>query len=72
MKLVYEGSDTPVRLGDRFVLDGAELELVGIQRPHKPESTGRVILREAKNSWEHAYFPSVIGAEWINREDQRP
>jgi hypothetical protein len=39
-----------------------------IIKPHKPASTGRVGLRYPNGDFGE-YFPNVIGAEWIERED---
>ena len=79
MELVYKATHLPVEIGDICALrDDIKVEVVGVQFPHKPSSTGRVfVMPIAEPHEEHgyrtgtlSYFPGVIGAEWINREDQ--
>lgn len=72
MKLVYRDSKMPVYVGDRVVLSrGEEVEVMRITEPHKPSSTGRVTVKSmGDDDWTMDYYPSVIGAEWIDREDQ--
>lgn len=70
MKLVYNKSRKEVQVGDEVTLrDGAKAVVTDIIKPHKPASTGRVVLDEGAEKMQRTYFPSVIGAEWINRED---
>lgn len=76
MKLIYEkdnldhkAGDT-VRPGDQVIMQSGERCIVeSIKLPHKPESTGRVLV-----AWDSgdtsSFFPSVIGAKWIQRTDQ--
>lgn len=74
MKLVYtEDKTREVKLGDEVTLkDGEIVTIQTIERPHKPSSTGRVYVKgRRKNDFARGYFPSVIGAEWIEREDQK-
>jgi hypothetical protein len=67
MKLVYSASSKEVMIGDTVTLrDGEVVTVRYITEPHKPSSTGRVGLVEISTE----YFPNVIGAEWIEREDQ--
>jgi hypothetical protein len=71
MKLVYEGTQVPVQVGDTVHVRNKPYYVAGIVEPHKPSSTGRVQCcsmddRKVFTEW----FPSVIGAEWIEREDQ--
>ena len=73
MKLVYTATQVEVKLGDEVTLHNAEGSYVitHIQAPHKPSSTGRVYVRPAhRAAGGMGYFPSVIGAEWIERGDQ--
>ena len=75
MRLVYNFGGAEVQIGDKCVLrDNEEVEVVGIQEPHKPESTGRVHVipagTDADDGMPMSYFPSVIGAKWIEREDR--
>lgn len=73
MKLIYSNTKTEVQIGDvvRTHNHVALMTVKRITQPHKPGSTGRVYVRpigEDRGGGE--YFPSVIGAEWIERTDQ--
>jgi hypothetical protein len=71
MKLVYEGTQVPVQVGDAVQVDNHPFVVHGITKPHKPSSTGRVQCVSAdEGKFICEWFPSVIGAEWIEREDQ--
>jgi hypothetical protein len=74
MKLVYEGTQVPVQVGDTVQVDNKTFVVYSITKPHKPSSTGRVQCRGTRLAdarWVFSeWFPSVIGAEWIEREDQ--
>ena len=80
MKLVYESSGIEVSVGDNVLLDGGEVVKVEqITKPHKPSSTGRVcveilcpMIDGTFKTQSLEYFPSVIDAKWIEREDQIP
>ena len=76
MKLIYEKANLdhqpgdPVRPGDLVMLSSGEHCMVeSITLPHKPSSTGRVTV-----SWgdggTSTFFPSVLNAKWIDRDDQ--
>lgn len=69
MKLVYKETNEEVKVEDRVQLDCKWYEVIGISRPHKSSSTGRVFLKDVDDN-KFQYFPSVIGAEWIEREDK--
>lgn len=68
MKLVYENSAKEVQVGDIVQIRGTDYIVRDIVRPHKPSSTGRVGL--VSLSEKLYYFPNVIGAHWIEREDR--
>ena len=72
MRLVYEESgDAPVQVGDVVKVDGTPYFVYSITEPHKPSSTGRVICKAMTDRpWLCEWFPSVIGARWIERDDQ--
>jgi hypothetical protein len=70
MRLVYTSTQQPVQIGDIVTIDDEEVVVNDIRRPHKPASTGRVYVRYAGARYDAEFFPSVIGAEWIEREDQ--
>lgn len=71
MRLVYEESgDAPVQIGDTVHVSGVPYFVYSITKPHKPSSTGRVICQAMTDRpWFCEWFPSVIGAKWIERED---
>jgi hypothetical protein len=78
MRLVYKqkysGQYVPVQIGDDVVLGERHCRVTGIEPPHHSGSTGRVyvapdgVTPDANNT--SSYFPSVIDAEWIEREDR--
>jgi hypothetical protein len=73
MKLIYK--DGPhkgkeVKEGDKVVASGGEeFTVTGIEKPHKPSSTGRINVKSNDN-YGTSFFPSVFDADWIEREDQ--
>lgn len=70
MRLVYEKTGIEVKIGDKVKLSrGENVTVTRIVRPHKPESTGRVAVRY-KSGHKQEYFPVVVSAHWIEREDQ--
>lgn len=77
MKLVYQSTGLEVKVGDRVDvsrendLHSEFVYITAIQRPRTPASTGRVYAqREGGPDYSAGFFPSVIGAKWIEREDQ--
>lgn len=72
MKLVYdESGDAEVQTGDVVHVDNVPYFVMSITKPHKPSSTGRVLCKAMnEHGWINEWFPSVIGAKWIEREDQ--
>ena len=72
MRLVYEGSNNaPVVLGDVVHVKGTPYYVMSITKPHKPASTGRVLCKAmTEEAWVCEWFPCVIGATWIEREDR--
>ena len=72
MRLVYdESGDAPVQIGDPVIVSGTPYYVMSITEPHKPSSTGRVLCKAmTEEGWVCEWFPSVIGAKWIEREDQ--
>ncbi len=78
MKLIYDATnraDHPagnaVQVGDEVTtFRGEEATVLGISKPTHAASTGRVTLGDKDANWTMEYFPSVIGALWIDREDQ--
>lgn len=72
MKLVYDKNLVEVQIGDRGTLrDGKEYEVVRKEQPRNPASSGRVYVKEVGGEdFEMGYYPSVIDATWIEREDR--
>jgi hypothetical protein len=75
MRLVYKANQHPVRLGDNVAMpDGSNGTICYFSVPHKPDSEGKVTLlaEGAKEPHGTEVYVSVIGAEWIEREDRTP
>ena len=82
MKLIYEADGQEVKIGDKVRTHGGMTATVqGITKPHKPSSTGRVHIVEDLDLFDanfdvnpnpaiETFYPGVIGAKWIDREDQ--
>lgn len=74
MRLVYDkkfkGKWLPVAVGDDVTLDGKHYLIDYIEKPHHAGSTGRVHLRDPMADGTTGYYPSVIDATWIEREDR--
>jgi hypothetical protein len=69
--LTYRASDVAVKQGDPVTTYRGESATVeGWIEPHKSDSTGRVVLRIG-TAEPHAYFPSVIDAEWREEKSNR-
>lgn len=74
MRLVYDNSGKEVKIGDVVHLDGNAYTVYYFDKPHKPASSGKVLLTPISNekSFSHEYYVGVIGATWIEREDRGP
>lgn len=75
MQLVYTATQKPVTKGDTVEINGQQLVIEYFAKPHKCSSQGKVSLRPADQPEEtpnggSEYYVSVIGAEWIEREDR--
>jgi hypothetical protein len=74
MKLVYTATAAEVKQGDAVTLrEGVAHVITSIEKPKHGGSTGRVYVRPVgvtKVGSERGYYPSVVGAHWIEREDQ--
>ena len=76
MRLIYTDGNraerpagTDVQVGDEaLTFRGEIVTVLGFTKPTHPGSTGRVAVGD--NDWRQEYFPSVIGAEWTDREDR--
>lgn len=71
MRLVYTATQEPVALDDTVTTaKGDNLVVKGFIKPRHAGSTGRVIVGGEGFTETTDYYPSVIGAEWIEREDR--
>ena len=79
MRLVYEKTGEEVKVGDIVELrDSTKVVVTFFREPHKPSSTGKVSVESPKSittlgddrRGSSEYFVGVIGAKWIEREDQ--
>lgn len=69
-KLVFAQSKESVYLDTRVDIgrDGKReiVKVLGGRAPHKPESTGRVLVScRGATFGQTEYFPSVVGARWV-------
>lgn len=70
MRLVYEATGKEVAIGDAIQDDRHGLLVVlSFDKPHKPDASGKVYVY-AEAGWKQEFYVSVIGAKWIEREDQ--
>lgn len=70
MRLIYEKTGEEVKAGDLVSSQDGELFRLDFYRePHKPSSTGRVYVTRLEAGCQLEFFPSVIGAKWIERTD---
>jgi hypothetical protein len=72
MRLVYdESGDAQVQVGDVVHVRGIPYTILALREPHKPSSTGRVICQSmTEEKWLTEWFPNVVHAHWIERDDQ--
>lgn len=71
MRLVYKATGEEVKVGDVVTMrDGEKCEVTYFREPHKPSSEGKVLVKFENRNCNMEYYVSVIGAEWIEREDR--
>ena len=71
MNLIYTESRERVRIGDIVDLGKGEMvEVKYFREPHKPSSQGKVSVETVNSAYQREYYVSVIGAEWVDREDE--
>lgn len=71
MRLVYKATGEEVKVGDVVTMrDGNQCEVKYFRPPHSSSSSGKVTVKEDGRSFQMEYYVSVIGAEWIEREDR--
>lgn len=69
MRLIYKNSNVEVKPGDAAQTFRGETVIVeDIEKPKSSASTGRVHV--IASGVRESFYPSVIGAEWIGREDR--
>lgn len=71
MRLIYTETREPVKVGDFVWLSnsGKPATVLRFDKPHKPSSSGKVIVKDSDDRTSE-YYVGVIGAKWIEREDQ--
>ena len=69
MKLVYKATQQPVKVGDKVQIGNEEFAVLDFLPPHKPEAQGKVTVGHTEFIGT-SFYVSVIGAEWIEREDR--
>lgn len=71
MRLVYKDTGKEVQIGDKVkTVNGKEVTVTYFRPPHSPASSGKVTVKADDDKWSMEYYVSVIGAEWIEREDR--
>lgn len=71
MRLVYtkgRRKGKEVKVGDEVRLEYGPVLVKSFSKPHKPASSGKVVIELLGG--EQQFYVSVIGAEWIEREDR--
>jgi hypothetical protein len=72
MKLVYRKNGNSVEIGDKIKLrDDEEVEVTYFREPTSPNSSGKVTVRAKVDEYSREYYVGIIGATWIEREDQQ-
>jgi hypothetical protein len=69
MRLVYNETGEEVKIGDKVELNGVDYKVTFIIYPWNLCSNGRVEVKSDIGQFSR-YFPSVIGAYWIEKENQ--
>lgn len=65
MKLIYTETGELVKVGDTAkTFRGRSVEVKSFDKPHKPSSSGHVETSAGR------FYVGVIGAAWVEREDQ--
>lgn len=72
MRLVYKPEQNAVQIGDVATIDGQPHTVIHFRPPTSPASEGKVTVRPLRGGHSRELYVSVIGAEWIEREDRNP
>ena len=70
MRLIYTDTEETVKVGDVVELREGQAEVIYFVKPHKPNSSGKVTVEYTDDGRTCEYYVGVIGAKWINRDDQ--
>ena len=72
MELVYTKNQMPVYVGDEVQIDNEPYVITYFDKPHKPASSGKISVQPKADisGYEREFYVQIIGAEWIDREDQ--
>lgn len=70
MRLIYVANRQEVKMGDTVKVDGNLFTVNYFRPPHSTASSGKVTIQPLAGGSTREYYVSVIGAEWIEREDR--
>ncbi len=71
MNLIYKNTQKEVKVGDEVTtFRGEKARVTFFRQPASPASSGKISIKMNGEDYENEYYVSVIGAEWINREDR--
>lgn len=65
----HPATQQPVKVGDKVKIASNEFSVLDFLPPHKPDAQGKVAVGYPGESGT-LFYVSVIGAEWIEREDR--
>lgn len=69
MRLVYTKTQKEVKVGDTVAVSGEAMKVTYFRKPTSAASSGKVSVSSIGFP-DREYYVSVIGAEWIDREDR--
>lgn len=68
MRLVYKATGKEVKAGDEVDGFRGRYKVLSFSKPHKASSEGKVYVEN--DGFKRECYVSIIGAEWIEREDR--
>lgn len=69
--ILIDKNGKELHIGDKLkTFRGEKVTLIGMTKPHKPSSTGRVFVWFT-NGTTGEYYPSVVGATWVLKSEHR-